>query len=308
MRKRNIILLIIILTFIVLGCSKENDREAEIKQDDKTPESLQKLNKSLDETFDKLGEIERIDLDIDLKEEGEKEEENEYVNGDKNQENNGNEEENNNNESNEDSEDNNEEESNNEGDNDLDPKKENDKEEFIKSEKTKELWTDIDKLIEEIHSFWNIYEVEGIKKGGSSEKANQFDDSINKLTKAVEDKNIMYIYDYGSQALLNLKPFLDLYVDDYKGEIAEVKYGIYQYYLRVIYNKNNNPLEVIQDKDENIQRIKSKVEEDEEKIKELDRISYALKNLANSLEEDSKRLYIIKKDMVIKSIYDLEEY
>src|SRR5699024_1720619 len=180
--------------------------------------------------------------------------------------------------------------------------------ELIKSAKLEKMWNQIDEKLEKSHELWNSYEVEGIKKGGSSEKANQFDTSINKITKAIEDKNIRDIYEYGSQALLNLKPFLDLYTDDYLGEIAEIKYGVYQYYLAAIYNDKNAALEAIKNKDENIQRVRSELEDNEEKTKQLDKVSYALKNLANSLNEDSKRLYIIKKDIAIKAIDDLEKY
>lgn len=322
MKKRNIILYIVLL-ILLLGCTKLDNDEISLKQEDKIPESLEELNRSLDEILANLGELEKIELNIDnLEEDNEDNEKPDNI-----QENSENKDEEinmkENYEENKDEEismDENDEENNNEGNNEEinsnsknngenDKKSTNENEESIKSEKTKKTWDKIDNTLEEVHYLWNIYEVEGIKKGGSSEKANQFNNSINKMTKAIENKDIMEIYDYASQGFLNLKPFLDLYTDDYKGEIAEIKYAIYQYYLEATNGNKSVALRVIRDKDENIQKIKSKIkDDDEEKNKNLDRVSYILKNLVNSLNEDSKRLYMIKKDTAIENIKDLEEH
>src|SRR5699024_6408884 len=223
MRKTNIVLYIIIFT-LLLGCTKDKS-DISLKEENKTPESLQDLNKSIDEILSNIGEIERIDMNIDKvdneedddredngqeedyeEEENGEEENGEGGNGEEENGEGGNGEEGNGEEGNGEGgngEGGNGEEGNEEEDNGEDLDK---NEELIKSAKLEKMWNQIDEKLEKSHELWNSYEVEGIKKGGSSEKANQFDTSINKITKAIEDKNIRDIYEYGSQALLNLKP------------------------------------------------------------------------------------------------------
>lgn len=330
MRKRNIILYIILLVFL-FGCNKLDQEEINLKEKKQTPEILEELNLSLDKILDKLGELEKIELNINNLESREEEarleeiEEGDQI-GDKTEENDeessnmeDNEEANSEEANEEDNEEENEEGNKNEGDiNDSDKEELGNKiddneieikdRELVKDKKVEEIWNNIDKTMEDVHSLWGVYGAEGIKKGGNLEQASEFDNSINKMTKAIENKNIMEIYDYASQGFLNLKPFLDLYRDDYQGEIAELKYSIYQYYLQAINGNRSAALRVIRDKEENIQRIKSKIEEDDEdKNKELDKISYLLKSLTNSLNENSRRLYMIKKDVVVENLRELEK-
>jgi hypothetical protein len=191
------------------------------------------------------------------------------------------------------------------GSNDREPKQQ-----MGKPEKLKETWDSIDKNLEKIHSFWDAYEVDRIKKGGTTETGVEFESSINKMTKAVENRNIIDIYDYGSQCYLNLKTFYDLYTDEYKGEVSKIKYMVYRYYLGSLTGNKEEVVKVLKDKDESINKIRIKLEKDgndeKEKMEELDKVAAGLRSLENTLEEDSKRLSIIKKDTIIKSLKLLE--
>lgn len=317
MKIKNLILCIIV-SLLLVACKDKQSNDIPLKQKDKGPESLQNLNTSLNEILDFTGQIEKINLDIDFSEE-EKLEEKNRDDKDKDsstEENNkDNEDINNKEKDNQDKEDN---EKSDQEESTEKPNENNTKEpskaekdmklnpDALKSEKLKNVWQKMDKYLEEVHFLWNSYEVEAMKKGGSSERSNQFEQSINKMTKAIENRSIIDIYDYGSQAILNLKPFWDLYTDDFGGDIAEIKYKVYQFYLKAIDNDKDGAIKVIANKEENINRIRLKIGEDEKKIKELDKVSYALNNLGNSLNEDSRRLYIIKKDNLIQSLKSLE--
>lgn len=304
MRKKKMVLYIVLATLLI-GCTGKDNTNISMKQKDKAPESLQKLNETLDNILNLAGEIEKIDLDIDLhdKEEAGEEKDNKNKEDTKS----------NNEEGKEKTDEENNKEQNKEKSNQDNvgipsqvEKITKEEKALSKPEKLTKVWAEMDKNLENIHSLWNTYEVDGVKKGGSSEKGNEVEASINKMTKAIENRNIIDIYDYGSQAFLNLKPFWDLYTDDYGGDIAEIKYGVYQYYLRAVNNDKKAALKAIDGKDENINRIRLKIGEDEKKIKELDKVTYGLKNLVNSLNEDSRRLYIIKKDNLIKNLKSLE--
>jgi hypothetical protein len=122
----------------------------------------------------------------------------------------------------------------------------------------------------------------GIKKGASKDRVTQLKEKINGLTKSIERREITNIYDLGSQSLLNLKPFFDLYKDDYRGEICDLKYSIYQYYIKAISNDKEGALNAINSKEENINRIRLLIGDDEKKIDELEKISSSLENVGIS--------------------------
>ncbi|MEW8973104.1 MAG: hypothetical protein AB2375_02830 [Tissierellaceae bacterium] len=298
MYKKRLIICIILL-ILTIGCAKDN-QNVQLNKKDKAPQSLQDLSEGLDKLLEGVGNIERIELEIDDmdsknkkddKEENKKEGDQEGQNGggDKQSQQGGT---GNSNQS-------------SSGSNDREPKQQ-----MGKPEKLKETWDSIDKNLEKIHSFWDAYEVDRIKKGGTTETGVEFESSINKMTKAVENRNIIDIYDYGSQCYLNLKTFYDLYTDEYKGEVSKIKYMVYRYYLGSLTGNKEEVVKALKDKDESINKIRIKLEKDgndeKEKMEELDKVAAGLRGLENTLEEDSKRLSIIKKDTIIKSLKLLE--
>ncbi|NLY45484.1 MAG: hypothetical protein GX053_05785, partial [Tissierella sp.] len=178
--------------------------------------------------------------------------------------------------------------------------------ESIKEQKNKELWMDIDKSIEAIHLQWSSYENEGVQKGASRDRVVQLKDTINKLTKSIEERDIISIYDFGSQSLLNLKPFYDLYKDDYRGEICELKHSVYQYYIKALAGDTVGAAEEFASKENNINRIRMLIGEDEKKNKELEKISASIDSIGISLDEGSRRVFMLEKDTLIKNLESLE--
>ena len=174
------------------------------------------------------------------------------------------------------------------------------------NEKLKQAWQDIDISLENIYLGWSYYEGKGIKKGATKDKVVEIKDSINKMTKAVELRDIINIYEYGSQSLLNLKPFFNLYKDDYRGEICDLKYATYKYYIKAVTGDKESALSALDTKEENINRIRILIGDDEKKTDVLEKVNNQLQNLNLSLEEDSKRVYILEKDTLIHNLQALE--
>lgn len=292
--KSKISLVIYFFIFLILvGCNTSKEKES-FKQKDKAPNSLKELSKSFDEIFETIDKIEKVELGLTVEVEEAKNEKN-------------------NSQKEKDSTSNSSGEQANDSSNSEDKTKENSREgssenktEMSKDEKLKLAWKDIDDILEKSHGKWNEFEVDAIKKGISKEKSEQFQTSFNKMTKSVEDRTIVDIYDFGSQSLMNLRPFYDLYLDEIGGEISVLKYIAYQSYIRAISDDILGALNLFQGVEEEINKLRIKIGDKEEKIKELNKVNNSLLDMKKALEEQSKKLFMIKKEIIIKNLKDLE--
>ncbi|WP_313757603.1 hypothetical protein [Tissierella sp.] len=174
-----------------------------------------------------------------------------------------------------------------------------------KDEKLLDKWEEINKKLEEIHSKWNSYEIEGMKKGVTSDISNRFKDSLNALTSSIEGKNIIGIYDYSSQTMLNLSPIFGLYKDEIWGEINKLKYLTYQSYLNTLKGDDLKTIELLKGSEEDISKIRLKLEKNDSKIKMLDKVNLSIEDMNKSLKENSIKLIRIKKDIIIKNLEEL---
>lgn len=175
------------------------------------------------------------------------------------------------------------------------------KEEMIKSS-----WDKIQLKLEDVHAKWNAYEAEGMKKGLTKESGDKFEASINTLTKAAENKNIIEIYDAASNSYLNLKPFYDLYQDEISGDIYTIKYAANQAYLKAIQGDLKAAIDLLNGREENINKIRLKQSKDEDKEK-IEKISLSLADFRKALEENSRHLFMIKKDVIVENLKNIEE-
>ena len=292
---------LIIILILISGCTNNKKNNTEIKILDKAPSTLEDIYKDISKVLDGVGTIERINLDIDFKNEDkstdkqsgeESSSREESKNPQDLQSGTGNMEKS---------------ESQNSSDKESqDSNKSSSSSEDKIDEKIKTSWKDVDKSLESIYLKWSEYESDGIKKGVSKDRVSQLKDSINKMTKSVEERNMIGTYEFGSLSLLNLKPLFNLYKDDYRGEICDLKYSIYQYYIKAISNDKEGALNAVASKEENINKIRLLIGDDEKKTKELEKVSTQLENLDISLNEDSKRVYILEKDTLIKNLESLE--
>lgn len=292
---KKLIYIALIISFLS-GCK---NRDIDFKKKDIAPESLANLNDKTNQILKDIGKIEKINMEIEVeKESSQKKEDKNKIENEKTE--------------NIDSEVSGQVESSIQGENREEEEKQNEKskegqtEEDKKKQELKTKWDDIEKATEKSHENWNSYTIELIKKGITNERRVKFEKSLNKMTKAVEAKNILDIYDFGSQSILNLKPFFDLYNDEISGDTNEIKYSIYQYYIKAISGKQKESLIVLKDKEEVINKIRLKVKDNDKKLKDVDKIKFSLESMEKSLEVDSKKLFSIKKDIGIKNLEDLE--
>lgn len=301
MKAKNTLYLIILLLLIV-GCNNDENNGREIKTLDRAPNPLEDAYKEIGSVLEGAGRIERISLGIDFSGEEEKtaqekkdpipeEEEEESKKPPQNLESG----------------------ENGEGEiesQETDIKESNDKDENPSeanmSENLKETWREMDKSLETIYIAWSDYESDGIKKGASKDRLIEFKDSLNKLTKSVENRNIVDIYETASLSLLNLKPFFDLYKDDYRGEICALEHSIFQYYIKAVTGDKEGASSAVEGNEESINKIRLLIGDDEKKEEMLDKISTQLESLGISLDDASQRVHILEKDTLVRNLEALK--
>ena len=303
MKINKLIIIYAILVVLLFGCSNGEKNQKEIKIEDKAPDSLKELSGGIDDIFKTLGDIERLATGIKYPKEKEEPEASEPGSNSQGQQ--GSEQGKASNSSggggsNEQGQDQGGQES---------QQGKGQQEESLEEKKQKEIdtnWQTINDKLDEIHPHWNSFETESQKKGATKEVRDNFKNAFNKMTKAIEDKDIVGIYDYGSQALRNLKPMYDLYLDDIGGDVSALKYAAYQGYIRATINDLEGAQKALKNKEENINTIRLKLKEDEKEKEKVEKINLALTDFIDSLDENSRMLFMIKKDVLIENIKALE--
>lgn len=178
---------------------------------------------------------------------------------------------------------------------------------LTKDEELTKQWKEIDNKVEKIHKDWNNYEVESMKKGASVEKGKNFKKNLNSFTIAVENRNIPGIMDMGSRTMSSLAFFFDLYKDEIKGDLSRIKYAAYQAYLNATNGNVTNANKLLGPTEEYVTRVRQKLDKDKEKIKTLDKLSLAIADMKQSLNENNVKLLVIKRDIILKNIKSLEK-
>ena len=283
-----------------MACGSEKEK-AEVAKKDMAPNSLQEIHNDLVDILDKVGIIEKLNLGMTIPSE-EDEMEMKDIKGkdisdeDSDDDKNGDNDNNNNDEENDDKE-------VDASNADKDHKdKLNNKENNIE-----ENWLDIDEKLEKVHSTWNEYAVEALEKGAINERINNFNSDLNKATNFIEKREVLDIYNYTSQAIGSLKYFYELYTEEIRGDIAQLQYQVYQYYIMAITGDLQAALASLSNNSEAINRVKLKIKDDEEKLKDIEKISLAINNLSQALQENSRQLFIIKKDIIIEDLKKLAQ-
>lgn len=308
------VVLYTLLLFVLTGCRSQQNMQAEIKPKDKAPESLKKLSTGIDDLLSTLSNIEKLSLDIPLPQQEEQKlqeqmkQEQAPSQGGQGQQGQG--------QQGQDQQGQGKGSggasqggggsSQGQGQGSGGQQQQQKPTKPSKEEKLKELWDSMQRKLEEIHPQWNAFEVEGFKKGATKENGDKFEDSFNKMTRAIEAKKIVEIYDNASNSLLNLKPFYDLYLDEIGGDVSALKYAAYQGYVRAIQGNTEGATKVLNNIEENVNKLRLKMTE-EDKKQSIEKASLSLSDLKDSLSENSRGLFLIKKDIIIKNLKALEE-
>lgn len=298
MKKIRFFIYIFLVIFTLTGCQIGRKQEVKIEKKDTAPESLSSLSTGLQELLKNNEKVEQL-LDGTYIEEGSDKEKKEEKKSDSQGQGQGSEKEQGGSQGGQGGQG----EGEGEGGNSQAKSEEDEKKK--REEDIKKTWESMDKKIKELHGQWNEYEGEGRKKGASADRIEKFANSLNLLTKAIENKKVDDVYNYGSQSMLNIGPILELYKDEVLGELNKIKHGTYQSYLKSMEGQNTLASRLLEDAKEEISKLRLKLEKDDSKIKILDKLNLSLEDMQNALKENSIKLTRIKKDIIIKNTDEL---
>lgn len=288
----------LILVLLVSGCTNNGQNAENFKPKDRAPDSLTELVSNLDDIFESIADIEKLAMNIPLSEEELKAQQEEQGQGQIEEESQGVEGEESGQESSQGSQ------GGAQG-GQSQGQQQPQASPMTNEEKAIDLWKEIEIKLDEAHRKWNEYEAEALKKGATKEAGDGFESVFNTFTKSVESKNLVGVYDYGSQSFSKLKPFYDLYLDDVGGDVSTLKYAAYQSYVRAIQGNIPGAAEILNGREENINKIRIKVEDDDQKKNSVEKAALALTDFREALTENSRRLYMIKKDVIIENLKDI---
>lgn len=281
----------IIIAILLTACSgKSEESDTNVDKEEKAPDSLFNISESIDELLSSMDSIEEI---LALSES-----EFQAINSDEDKS------EDNSNESNQTGEENNKQQESsqnnqeeNNSQNTQEDLKTRDEELFLK-------WQEVDKKIEQIHKSWNYYEVETLDKGISAEKSEELKSNLNALTVAVENRDIDSILDYGSKVFNSLASYFDLYKDEIGGDLSRIKYSVYQGFLLAEKGNIEEANKLMEEAEEHSARVRQRLDED--KVKDLEKLSLSISDMKQALENNSMELLKIKRDIVIDNIKSLQ--
>jgi hypothetical protein len=192
-------------------------------------------------------------------------------------------------------------------DKEKDSKNKTDEKKTSKEKEIQKLWDSMNKSINDIHKYWNVYEIEGAKKGITADSTFKFEESINSLTLAIENRDSFNILNSGSEVYKNLSSFFDLYKDEIKGDISKIKYCVYKAYLIAEKGEIDASKEVLTEAENYINNMRIKLTKDKEKSKNVDKISFSIQDMKEVLKLNNSNLLKIKRDIVLKNLETLEK-
>lgn len=276
-RKTVFIYFIFILIFIIFvtSCSKKQEKPIPVQEKSKVPGYLNSMSEEADKIVEK---IEKIDEEIkkpEFKEETGKEEKKEEGDGEKSK---------------------GEEEKDKSNENEQKPSKE---------EKVYLMWEEIKKSVEGIHTSWNNYEVEAIDRGIDKDDIQKFEEALNKLTIAVDNKSFMDSLVESNQMILYMSSFFDFYKGSSQGDILRMKYYIRQSYLYGMAGDWDGASKNMEESTGVLKQIKKEAIGEEKTKKMVEKLAISLDNMANGIKEKNLELLKIKRDISLKNLEDI---
>lgn len=305
LKKLNLYIIFVLILFVLTACKGKKNEEVKFEKKEKAPTSLSNIAKDIQEIMTTAEDLEELIDGTYLEEKSLRKEGKESGHG-------GHGGGNGNSQSNSSGSNGQGESQGQEGNSQSEDKlktleEKNKEEEEKRQEKITQAWQAMSKKIKSLHEGWNSYETEEKKGSLSLEKTDQFSNSLNNLTKSIEDKEILKVYEYGSQCFLNISPMFDLYKDDLGGETNKIKHGVYLAYLRFLEDRILQGTNILKQLESSINNIKLKIGEDQDKIKVVDKINMAIGDMEKAMKENSLKLIRIKRDIVIDKIKELEK-
>jgi len=176
-----------------------------------------------------------------------------------------------------------------------------------KQEKMKQTFEKIDKMIKEIHTNWNSYEVKAMDDNANDMDISYFENTLNRLTVVSENKNPLDVLTQTNKLALHMADFFDLYKGDTEADIIRIKYHIRQIYLYGQQEEWNKAEQQSIEIDPLFIRISHKVKSGKESKELLEKLRLSLEDVKNVITVQNLELMNIKRDIVLKNLDEIKE-
>ncbi|WIV11755.1 hypothetical protein [Proteiniborus sp. MB09-C3] len=294
--KKNIALrLLLILAMIMIlitACGKKAEKPKLPSKEEKIPESLkamQEKNEDLIKEIEKI--VEEMKKPEKPKEEEKKSEKDEKSNGD-----------------------NEEKKSDSEGEKKSDENQKKtssektgeEKSTETKQEKINTMWEVAKKTSEEIHTSWGNYEILAIENGIKKPELSKYEEAINNLTVAVEEKNILKSLNYSNEITYNMTPFFDSYKGNHEGELMRLNYFARQALIYGMEDEWNKSEDSIKQAEESMSMIRAKIKLDKKDQELMEKLNLSIINMKTSIPKKNIELTKIKRDIVLKNVDEIK--
>ncbi len=179
---------------------------------------------------------------------------------------------------------------------------EEEKKPLTKQEKVEEMWKGVKKTTEEIHTSWGDYEIKAIENGAKKPELSKFEDTINNLTVAVEEKNILNSLTHSNEITYNMATFYDSYKGNHEGELMRLRYFARQAHLYGMKGEWDKSEGSIKQAEETMNMIRAKIKLDKKDQDLMEKLNLSIINMRTAIPKKNIELMKIKRDIVLKNI------
>lgn len=163
------------------------------------------------------------------------------------------------------------------------------------------------KKVEEIHTQWNSYETKAIEDGASEEDIANFEEALNNLTMAVDEKNDIDALMNLNNITLHMARFYDFYKGNPDGEILRLRHYSRQIYLDGRADAWDKAQENVENLKKTLDRLNQKIELSKDKENLMKNLTLSVEDYVSVIEKENKELLKIKMDIVLSNLDKVRE-
>ncbi len=181
------------------------------------------------------------------------------------------------------------------------------KEPQTKEQKIEEMWNGVKKISGEIHNSWGDYEIQAIENGIKKQELRKFEETINKLTIAIDKKSVEESLVYSNDITYDMAPFFDSYKGNHEGELMRLRYFTRQALLYGMQGDWDKSQESIAQAEESMNTARAKIKLDKEDQELMEKLGLSIANMKTSIPMKNIELLKIKRDIVLKNADEIKD-
>ncbi|NLO24929.1 MAG: hypothetical protein GX114_02150 [Clostridiales bacterium] len=176
-----------------------------------------------------------------------------------------------------------------------------------KKQRIDKMWEDTLKTVEDTHKQWNDYESTAVKDNARSDSIIRFENYLNTLTVAVNQRDPLAVMDEANGMLLIAADFLALYRNNPDSEVARVRHYVQQACIDARLDRWAQARQSVSSARQSVEKLEQKAGLGEEDKGLIDKLRLSIDNLGNAMEDRDLDLLKIKKDIALTNLDEVEK-